>query len=86
LTIPNDPQLLTLRFAIAGVVTLDPDRLEDDPVWQMISARYDLTSGEGRRQALAAYLTRYLEREQLLAQNPCTNGPATPTGIEIEFP
>jgi hypothetical protein len=38
------------------------------------------------RRALSEYLSRYLERERLLAQNPCTNGPATPTNIEIEFP
>lgn len=82
----NDPQQLTLRFVVEGVVTLDPDRLEADPFWEIVSAHYDLTAGEGRRQALATYLTRYLERERLLAGNPCTNGPATPTRISIEFP
>jgi len=83
---PTDPQQLTLRFLLGGVVTLDPDRLEDDPFWTIVSAQYDLSSGEGRRQALSLYLTRYLERERLLAENPCTNGPATPTQIVISFP
>ena len=83
---PTDPQQLTLRFLLEGVVMLDPDRLEDDPFWTIVSAQYDLSSGEGRRQALSLYLTRYLERERLLAENPCTNGPATPTQIVISFP
>jgi hypothetical protein len=81
-----NPQQLTLRFHLDGVITLDPDRLEDDPVWGIVSAQWDLSAGEGRRRALSEYLSRYLERERLLAQNPCTNGPATPTNIEIEFP
>jgi len=77
---------LSVRFRLEGVVSLDPERLEDDPLWAIISAQWDLSAGEGRRRALAEYLSRYFEGERLLAQNPCTNGPATPTNIEIEFP
>jgi hypothetical protein len=82
----HDPQQLSLRVSIEAVVTLDPERLDADPVWAMVSSRFDLLSGEGRRQALSLYLTRYLERETLLAANPATNGTAVPTAIAVEFP
>ena len=43
-----NPQQLTLRFHLDGVITLDPDRLEDDPVWGIVSVQSDLSAGRSR--------------------------------------
>ena len=78
-----DLKQVIVRFAIHSVVGVDMERVEADPVWQMVAGQFDDTPG-GRAAALVEYLTRYISAEVLLANTPFTNGPADLVGIEVD--
>jgi hypothetical protein len=74
--------LRTVRFSIQCGITLDRERLEEDPVWKQFTWRHDVNTESGLCEALTAYLRYYLQRDtSLLAEMPATNGPADVYGI-----
>ena len=76
--------LLHVRFNLVGLVTLDMERIEDDPKWQRIAMNYDLTDNESKKVAIGRYLNTYLSKDDVLANCPATNGPADLITSNIE--
>lgn len=82
--------LIHCSFAIAGLVEMDLERLEEDPAWLNLVER-DLAAGgvenlslDRRKVLLKRYVNSYLMQERVLATMPATNGPADLTGIGVE--
>lgn len=74
--------LFTIRIRTTASVSLDWERIEQDPVFRTILAMYpEQDNPQGtrviRREALRDYLAHYLMRERLLRDMPSTNGPGS---------
>ena len=78
--------LKILQFKLICGVTLDMERVEDDPAWAMASRNYDVADPMQMDAALVIYLQHYLAKEGLLAEMPSTNGPADVYGLECVGP
>jgi hypothetical protein len=78
--------LKIVRFSLICGVTLDMERVEDDPAWAMASRHFDLEDPVQMDAALIEYLKHYLSKEGLLAEMPSTNGPADVYGMECTGP
>jgi len=76
--------IIRVRFQVSATAELDRERVELDPMWDVVSSKYDLGSPEQQKAALADYVCHYLSREILLEETPMTNGPAALTGIQCE--
>jgi len=68
--------LVNVSFVMEGIVSLDWERIEQDPVWQMAARRH-----ADRKACLADYVSRYLSNEAILTEAPATNGPASVTRV-----
>lgn len=78
----SEDDLFDLHLTLSGLVSLDRERIEQDPVFRTILSMYEVPStDEGREtvwaQALQEYLTHYIIRERFLRDVPSTNGPGT---------
>jgi hypothetical protein len=78
----TDADLFDLRISLVGLVSLDWERIEADPVFRTIVSTFeDPGTDEGRAgiraQALQEYLAHYTIRERFLRDAPATNGPGT---------
>jgi len=78
----SDADLFNLRITLVGDISLDWERVEQDPVFRTILMTYgDLETEEeramARRQSLQEYLAHYTIRERFLRDVPATNGPGT---------
>lgn len=75
---PED--LIRVRAKLSTVISLDRERIVEDPAWAAIADNIDLNDSEQVEQALFLYLTSYIQREQIFGGNsvfmPSTNGPA----------
>jgi hypothetical protein len=78
--------LKILQFKLICGVTLDMERVENDPAWIMAGRNYDLADPLQMDAALVLYLQHYLAKEGLLAEMPSTNGPADVYGMECIGP
>ena len=71
---------VVIDVTIRARVSLDRERVIEDPAWAEVSKNYDLTKPEQVQQALYQYLGNYVIREQLFGGisifMPSTNGPA----------
>ncbi len=68
--------LIAVRFEISCSVTLDIERIQEDPVWDSVCLYHDITQPEQLAKALQVYVRHYLQRESILAEMPSTCGPA----------
>jgi hypothetical protein len=68
--------LKTIRFEISCSVTLDLERIVEDPVWESVSRYHDVSQAGQFERALQSYLRHYLKNESVLAEMPSTCGPA----------
>lgn len=75
-----------IQVQLQGVVSLDLERVEEDPRWDTISRKYDLNDPEQRKQALFEYLGSYIAGERLFDSSfmPSTNGPADLFILDME--
>ena len=73
-----------IRFEAGGTISLDLERIEEDPLWGQILQRQDISTDQGLNAALCRYFVQYLSNESILAEMPSTNGPATLTGLNAE--
>ena len=78
--------LKAVRFEMVGGITLDIQRVEQDPAWSMASRFYDLEDTQQFDAALVEYVKHYLSKESLLAEMPSTNGPADIYGLNAVGP
>ena len=79
----NQDDILIVRFDVSGSVSLDMERVEQDPVWMDIARQADITTEPSRTNALLAYVNIYLSRSTLLEDMPSTNGPADLFGARV---
>ena len=79
--------LLNVRFNLTALITMDMQRIEDDPAWQRIRLDFDMTDAKQRERALDRYLSTYLVKEDILRFCPSTNGPADvlTTNVELTY-
>ena len=78
--------LKILRFSLICGVTLDMERVENDPAWVMASRHFDIEDPLQMDAALVEYLKHYLAKEVMLTEMPSTNGPADVYGLECTGP
>lgn len=74
---PED--LIVLDVKMSARVSLDRERIIEDPAWANIADKVNLTDPEELKQALQQYLESYILRQQLFGPQvfmPSTNGPA----------
>jgi hypothetical protein len=73
---PED--LITIRVTLSATISLDRERIVEDPAWASIADNVDLEDPEQKDQALFQYLASYIRREQLFDSvfMPSTNGPS----------
>lgn len=81
---PED--LLTIQVIMKATVSLDRERVIEDPAWAAIADNIDLNDPEQREQALFLYLRGYINREQLFSTRfmPSTNGPSNIETVNME--
>lgn len=83
---PED--LIKIRVAMLSTISLDRERIIEDPVWASIADNLDLNNPGQVEQALYLYLESYIHRQQLFGGNnvfmPSTNGPADIEVINME--
>lgn len=83
---PED--LILVKVTLSALVSLDLERIIEDPRWATVADNVDLNDPEQREQALFQYLGSYIgrEREQLFDTvfMPATNGPADLTVEKME--
>jgi len=83
---PED--LILIDVYLKSTVSLDRERIVEDPAWAAIADNVDLNDPEQREQALFRYLAQYISRgnEKLFDSvfMPSTNGPADLTIIRME--
>ena len=82
----NRNDLKSVRFSLLCGVTLDMERVEQDPAWGMAGRHYDLDDPQQFDAAVVEYLKHYLGAESILSEMPSTNGPADVYGTTIEGP
>src|ERR1035438_10442539 len=78
--------LKILRFSLICGVTLDMERVANDPAWVMASRHFDTEDPLQMDAALVEYLKHYLAKEVMLTEMPSTNGPADVYGLECTGP
>lgn len=74
---PED--LIVIDVKLSARVSLDRERIIEDPAWAVIADKVDLNNPEQLEQALWLYLASYIHRQQLFGPQvfmPATNGPA----------
>lgn len=76
----SNDDIKVVTFELSGSLSLDMERVEMDPIWDMISQRFLLEDPVQRSAALRAYIGHYLSHEHILAEMPSTNGP-----VEVYF-
>lgn len=81
----TESDIVSVSFQISGLVQLDWERVEEDPVWNQVVAGRPLDTPEEREFLLREYLNRYLSNEVLLMNTPSTNGPASLVGNTINI-
>lgn len=75
----------TVQIGITGVVEIDLERAEQDPVWESVARDCgDLNDPEVWARAVGQYVCRYLGQENWLENAPFTNGPAAIVGVSAE--
>jgi hypothetical protein len=77
--------LKTLRLEVMASVTIDAEMLDEDPIWSVLSDRFDLTNPAQYKAALQDYVRYYLDRNVLLDNAPSTCGPATTIATKVEL-
>ena len=82
----DDKDILEVKLQLSSMLSLDWERIEQDPTWINVSAGIDLSVPEERDMALRRYISAYLGNEKLFRNCPSTNGPASiwALGMEIE--
>lgn len=82
----TEQDLVKVKWVASGVVELDLERVEQDPVWiNELSVRYDIADPVQRDQALTIYVARYMGQEFIFKETPSTFGPSEvfPTFVEV---
>lgn len=82
---PED--LIKVRVTMQAMVSLDRERIIEDPSWASIADNIDLNDQSQVEQALYLYLRNYIHRQPLFGEQifmPTTNGPADIQVIEME--
>lgn len=69
---PQDRVLVQLT--LLAVADLDWERIQEDPIWEMINA-----SSPDEDTAIQRYIAEYLRNILLFTNMPCTNGPSSIT-------
>lgn len=74
----SQEDLIQVKVTLNATISLDRERIIEDPAWAAIADNVDLNDPEQREQALFLYLAGYINREQLFDSvfMPSTNGPA----------
>jgi hypothetical protein len=82
---PED--LILIKATLSSIISLDRERITEDPAWAAIADNVDLNDPEQVEQALYLYLTSYIHRQQLFGEQifmPSTNGPVDIEVIKME--
>jgi hypothetical protein len=79
---PED--IVQINFTLLCGLSLDQERVEQDPVWAQVTRHVELDDPGERERALQRYVGYYLEREHVLAEMPGTNGPAILAHCQFE--
>ena len=81
--------LKRIRFTLICGVTLDMERVAEDPSWSMAARNCDLSVPREFNFAMMQYLQYHLNNsrmDRLLAEMPATCGPADIYGMTVEAP
>lgn len=76
----NENDIKHIRVELAGTVQLDLERVEEDPVSEVIQNTSDI---KNLNALLQEYIRRYLSREVILADCPATCGPVSLYGLNV---
>ena len=71
--------LIEVRVEMVSTISLDRERIIEDPAWAAIADNINLEDKEQVEQALFLYLKSYIIRQQLFGAcifMPATNGPS----------
>ena len=72
--------LIQVDVVLVSRISLDRERIVEDPVWAGIVSNLDLNDPNQLNQALELYVRSYIQRQQLFGGvevfMPSTNGPA----------
>ena len=84
---PED--LIKVRVVMLSTISLDRERIIEDPIWASIVDNLDLDNSEQIEQAIYLYLESYINRHQLFSGNsifmPSTNGPSNIETLKMEI-
>jgi hypothetical protein len=72
----SEEDILELSFQLEAHVTLDIERVINDPIWRLICLQSGLEDTEYHPELLVDYLNHYIIRDKALTDMPATNGPA----------
>lgn len=81
----SEEDILQFRVKMLCGVSLDMERIEEDPQWEFLTRALDMSNAEIKKAAVETYLAKYISQEILLTNMPSTNGPASLYGTEIEW-
>lgn len=76
--------IIDLTFTVAGRISLDLARAQEDPVWEQITRNYDLSDPYQLKVAVDAYVTAYLRNERILSNTPWSCGPSSIYSVTTE--
>lgn len=71
----SQDDIQTVRFTSKGSVTLDLERVEQDPAYLRIAGRYDMTDSKQRDQVLCLYVAFHFGSERMFTNLPTAMGP-----------
>lgn len=85
----DETDIIPFRVTLTSAGSLDLERLEADPIWASICRSVSPLGSPGLdalqfRVAIKRYLGYYMKQDQVLTNNPATNGPPTPIQIGVE--
>ena len=72
----SENDLTSIQFELVGVITIDTESLDEDPIWRILLDRF----ADDEQTALEEYVSYYLDQQRLLDMMPSTTGPAIVLG------
>ena len=73
----SDSDIIDLRFTVTADLSLDIERIIEDPIWKTICFANGYDETNYYPELLEDYLKHYVTRERFLSNCVSTNGPGT---------
>lgn len=81
----SEEDIVEVRIEMSSLLSLDWERIENDPIWIQIGNDCNLSDPAQRHQALLRYIGAYIGLEKFFRDCPSTNGPASVWAHNMEI-